>query len=104
MTPEIWSLVTAFGKRPTAPRAASRAILVALASLASCTAIGPTVQVSPGPDKSQAEFADDRAVCGRATDQQLQPVATRLSVAATTSQQVAANNQWIQEAYNANYT
>ena len=82
---------------------ASPAILATLAFLASCTAIGPTVLVSPGPDKSQAEFAGDRTVCGRATDQQLQPVATRLSVSATSPQQAAANNRWIQEAYNASY-
>ena len=71
--------------------------------LASCTAIGPTVQVSPGLGKSPAGFADDQASCGRTTDEQLQPVATRLSVAATSSQQVAANNQWIQETYNATF-
>ena len=79
------------------------AILATLACLASCTAIGPTVLVSPGPDKSQVEFAGDRTVCGRATDQQLQPIATKLSVSATSSQQMAANNRWIQDAYNASY-
>ena len=78
-------------------------ILAASASLASCTAIGPTLQVAPGLGKSPAEFADDRASCGRGTDEQLQPVATKLSIAATSSQQVAANNQWLQQAYNATF-
>ncbi len=78
-------------------------MLVGSAMLASCTAIGPTVQVSPGPGKSPVGFAEDRASCGRTTDEQLQPVATKLSVTATSSQQVAANNQWIQETYNATF-
>lgn len=71
--------------------------------LASCTAIGPTVEVSPGGSKSPAAFADDRASCGRTTDEQLQPIAAKLSFTATSSQQAAENNQRIQEAYNTTF-
>lgn len=78
------------------------ATLAMFASLASCTAIGPTVQVAPGPGTSQVAFDADRAACGRATDQQLQPVANRMTTSAALSQQ-AANNQWLQQAYNTAY-
>lgn len=79
------------------------ATLAMLASLASCTAIGPTVQVAPGPGTSQVAFDADRVACGKATDQQLQPVANRMSASAVSPQQVTASNQWLQDAYNATY-
>jgi hypothetical protein len=95
--PSIRARAPGYGSRPH--RLAASALLPCLLAT-SCVAIGPTVEVSPGLDKSQAAFAADRAYCGQATDEQLQPVANQLNGSATTADQVAVNNQRIQGDYN----
>ena len=77
--------------------------VVAALMVASCTEIGPTIPVGPGAGKSHDEFERDRKVCMAATDQALQPVATRANLQATTTQDVVDSNQRIQVAYDQSF-
>ncbi len=85
------------------PRKMIAAIVVPALMVASCTTIGPTIPVGPGAGKSQDEFERDRKGCMAATDQALQPVATRTNLQATTTQDVVDSNQRIQVAYDRAY-
>ena len=67
--------------------------------LACCTTIGPTVEASPAPGKTQAAFAQDRRACMASTDASLQPVATRMNLSAGSAEEVAAGNARIQIMY-----
>ena len=57
------------------------ACLSLVVPLGACVAIGPTIPVTPAPGRSQAAFNEDRRACMSLTDQQVQPVANRSSVA-----------------------
>ena len=79
------------------------ALLLTLALLAGCVAIGPTVPVTPGVGRSQAAFADDRRACMALTDQQVQPVANRSSTAALAGRQGAMTTADLQRLYDTTY-
>ena len=91
---------------PSRSRAGSRSRCIALgavACLAGCAVIGPTIPTAPGPGKSMVDWDRDQRECRAATDATLQPQANAMNGAATSTDQVAANNARIKQIYDADY-
>ena len=71
--------------------------------LGGCAVIGPTITVTAGPGKSSIDWDRDQRECRAATDATLQPQANAMNRAATSTDQIAANNARIQQMYDAEY-
>lgn len=71
---------------------------------AACVAIGPSVNVAPGPGKSPGAFASDRRSCMADIDRRLQPVADQINTLGISASTNASNNQRLQRDYDRGFS